>query len=115
MIDDFYSPTELEKINALKDDGIDVQWLSGLCPVQSEGVIDYHPYYFKARGDNWFIQIGSKPSPYTADVFTDENCWEYGELYGEVPDAGYMPFIEALGFIEVAANRWRTTKGLIPA
>ena len=108
MFYEFYSLEERQKMDALKKDGIDVQWLSGLCPVQSEGLIDNHPYYFKARGNMWFIQIAKNESEYTEDVLSDLEAWDYGERYGEFPDAGYMPFIEALEFIEASANRWRT-------
>lgn len=109
MIDEFYSPEEAAKIESLKADGISVLWLSGLCPVQSQGLIDGHPYYWRARGDEWSVQIAHEKSFNVEDAITLDmsKIWVYREEYGVVPDAGYMPFIEALQFIEKAVNKWR--------
>jgi hypothetical protein len=108
MISEFESPAVQEKIGLMKAQGFDVQWLSGLCPVQATGYIDGHPFYWRARGTMWSIQIAYEAGEYSDVLIDSPASWQYMERYGEFPDAGYMPFIEALGFIEAAANRWRS-------
>lgn len=104
---DFYSLEEQAKIDSMKAQGFSVLWLSGLCPVQSQGLIDGHPYYFRARHDKWSIRIAKNKSFDTDIAVDDPFAWEHREKYGEEPEAGYMPFIEALEFIEWSAKRWR--------
>lgn len=113
-MNDFYSQDERVKIEVMKAQGFDVQWLSGLCPVQANGLIDGRPFYFRARHDAWSIRIAKFKGHQTHEIFSDldavidaPDAWEHREKYGEDPDAGYMPFIEALQFIEWAAKRWR--------
>lgn len=75
---------------------IKIDYLGGNCPVQSEGLIDGKPYYFRARGDGWSIGIGGDP------VAAPE--WSHEEDYGEWPSAGWMPQWEALSFIASAVR-----------
>lgn len=67
-----------------------IDYIAGLCPVQSEGTINGEAYYFRARGGGWRFEVGG---------------WEYYEKYGDGPfDAGYMSEEEAKAFIEQAAS-----------
>ena len=84
-----------------------IHWIGGNCPVQSEGTIDGAPYYFRARGDSWEIEIGggfvledaSKGIPATGFYMERE--------YGDGPyDAGWMPVEEARSFIAEAAAEY---------
>lgn len=84
-----------------------IRWIGGNCPVQSEGTIDGAPYYFRARGDSWEIEIGggfvledaAKGIPATGFYMERE--------YGDGPyDAGWMPVEEARGFIAEAAAEY---------
>ena len=112
---DFYAPEQEEAMRErLKRQRIMVDNISGACPIQAEGYIDNHPFYFRARGDMW--QIGLAAPGQTHDdavmmTIVDElppGCWYYDEDYGDGPyDAGWMPVREALGFIEQAAIRFR--------
>lgn len=104
---DFYSAEERDKINALHGKGIYVYWLSGLCPVQAQGWVDGMPFYFRARGDQWTMAIHETVTMNIDLAVGDDGNWTYGETYGIVPDAGYMPFIEALCFIETSVERFR--------
>lgn len=110
ITDDFFTPEERAKISRLSEIGVEVYWLSGLCPMQSQGWIHGHPYYFKARGDEWFVQIANQISPNIELPLESDDYTEYGASYGVFPDAGYMPFIEALGFIEQSAKQWRESR-----
>lgn len=80
------------------DPAIKIEWLGGNCPVQANGLIDGKPFYFRARGNSWRMNIGGDEpvlSPH----------WTYGEEYGEQAyAAGWMPQHEALGFIAKAVG-----------
>jgi hypothetical protein len=109
----FYSDLEQSRIDALGSEGIKIEWLAGLCPVQSEGHIDGHAYYFRARGAMWEMAIVPTDSVEIAvnhSVFQDQDYgWYHRQDYGTFPDAGYMPFIEAIDFIEWSAKQYRKT------
>lgn len=109
MIAEIDSLPVREKIESMRAQGFDVQWLSGLCPVQGNGLIDGRAFYFRARHDEWSVRIAKFKfkGGDMDDVIGAPDAWEHREKYGEDPDAGYMPFIEALQFIEWAAKRWR--------
>ena len=103
-----YNSTEQSKIKVLAKDGILVEWLSGLCPVQGNGWIDEkHAFYFHARHDEWYMCITQSEADKLDEALNDDGVWEYGEKYGKDPEAGYMSFIEALGFIEQSVNKFR--------
>lgn len=75
---------------------ITITWISGHCPVQSEGFIGETPYYFRARGQRWALQIGRDVKP--------DDIWHYEEAYGEEQfAAGWMELEEARAFIAKAA------------
>ena len=68
-----------------------IEWLGGNCPVQAEGTIDGKPFYFRARGRWWSLEI--------ADVTFREERWGDSEFA-----AGWMPHDEARKLIERCAN-----------
>jgi hypothetical protein len=111
-MNNFYSETEQTKIDQLAKNGILVEWLSGLCPVQAQGWVDEkHAFYFRSRHAEWSMSI-TKGEAMDLDeaisVIPDESdVWQYFEDYGKDPEAGYMPFIEALGFIEQSVGEFR--------
>lgn len=80
----------------------------GNCPVQAEGFIDGHPFYFRSRGEEWAIYI-SRTYESDFNPFTSES-WKYCEPYlnesGEcVPYmAGWAKKEECKAFIEKAAK-----------
>lgn len=76
-----------------------IDWLEGNCPVQAEGRICGNSFYFRARGNRWYVEVYehndnniiSNPVP---------NVWKYEESYGTTPfEAGWMTEKEAEGFI----------------
>ncbi|CAH1688718.1 conserved hypothetical protein [Hyphomicrobiales bacterium] len=80
-------------------DGVEITWIGGNCPVQSEGTVDGLPYYFRARGMHWALEIEEAPG----------STWRHEEPYGTGPfDAGWMPEDEALSFIEKAVGLFRS-------
>lgn len=79
---------------------IKIAFLGGNCPVQAEGEIDGAPFYFRARGDSWRLEIrpiDGGPEP----------TWQYEEGYGSGFDAGWMPSHIALQCLLQAAALYR--------
>lgn len=77
---------------------VDIKYVAGECPVQAEGHINGKPFYFRARGDRWSIGIGGEP------VSAPE--WEWTEMWGLWPSAGYMSNAEATALIMLSAQRF---------
>lgn len=74
--------------------------IGGACPVQAEGTVNGKPFYFRARGAAWRMNIGGDDSQL---VLVPE--WTYGEAYGnEAFAAGWMSEDEARAFIWRAAR-----------
>jgi 8-oxo-dGTP diphosphatase len=99
-IDAEKSPPIMERLVAA---GVTVDWVGGNCPVQSEGSVDGLPYYFRARGEHWSMQIGTQH-----EIDTGVGGWETLKPYGDSQyAAGWMYEHEALGFIEEAVAEFR--------
>ncbi len=77
-----------------------IETIGGNCPVQAEGQIDGFGFYFRARGEQWSIEIydGS------------EKGWYYSEPYGTTFEAGWMDKEEAEAFIEKAAEKFHNER-----
>lgn len=87
---------------------IQIEWLGGNCPVQAEGAINGLPFYFRARGCRWTMEIAASaqtPLQYLYDG--DGENWFHEEKWGEGPyDAGWMPEDTAREMIVKAAALW---------
>jgi hypothetical protein len=83
--------------------------LWGCSPVQAEGYVSRHPFYFRARGHCWQFAVatGAKPHRYAAiDVTTGEaKGFLVKQPYGAIGgmDASAMPYEEARQIIEQCA------------
>lgn len=79
--------------------------LGGYAPVQGHGMVDDHPWYFRARWDGWRFDVG----PPGAGEYPDwEAQWQHAEQYGgEMYEASWMPYDDAWGFIEASIKLWR--------
>jgi len=78
----------------------------GLCPVQYEGEIEGHPYYFRARGSTWSLELAQPGN----DSFISPVLYVWG-YYGEPDDiygAGYMEEKEVKTLIHEIANKYLT-------
>lgn len=69
-----------------------IDLIGGNCPVQAEGTINGAPFYFRARGARWRVEVG------------EPHFWSMEQPFGEWPDAGWMSEDDARGFIEIAAG-----------
>lgn len=80
---------------------VKIEWIGGNCPVQAEGTINGKPFYFRARGNHWSLDIGSGED---GKHPLETTVWDYVEPYGDEPYvAGWMSEDEARGFIDKAA------------
>lgn len=77
--------------------------LGGNCPVQGEGTVNNHPWYFRARGEYWTIDIAADHDKDPVDVGDfGVPGWHDEGYYGEWPSAGWMSENEAWLLIEKA-------------
>ena len=82
-------------------DGLGVEYVGGVCPVEAEGSIDGHRFYFYARGARWSLGIGGSDPIESAD-------WYYEEPYGQSKSAaGFMKEEEAIALIRKAMLMFR--------
>jgi len=81
--------------------GATLNCIGGNCPVQAEGIVDGRPFYFRARGDEWSLDIGPE------DQWHGYGCWRIERDYGSGFDAGWMHKHEALGFIVEGIAEYR--------
>lgn len=95
---------------------------SGKCPVQADGRINGHPFYFRSRGAHWALHINPRkedPVDYCAWSLDPDRHWYHIEEYkgvmafrdDEINDgkkfaAGWAEPDECLQFIERAAQIW---------
>lgn len=79
--------------------GVVLDFIGGNCPVQAEGSIYRTPFYFRARGEEWQLDVGPQ------DTWHGHGCWSYEEEYdgGEFA-AGWVTQGEAMNFIAKAAE-----------
>lgn len=59
------------------DSNIVFDTIGGQCPVQAEGTIDGHGFYFRARGESWSIQVNNIQKSHS---FDGDN-WTYRQEY----------------------------------
>lgn len=80
----------------------------GNCPVQSEGFINDHPYYFRARGSHWTFAV----APVGEEAgWPYENSLYYKAGYiGEWPAAGWLPVKDAEKIVSDCAQEFRDGK-----
>ena len=88
------------------------------CPVQFEGTVDGHPWYFRARYQSWSFQIAESPDaepvlvgwepPRGVAGWTMERPWIEEDEYG----AGYKPHRHALRLIYICLRWW--SEGRLP-
>lgn len=86
--------------------------LGGWVPVQGDGFIDGHPWYFRARGDSWSLSIAEHNDESAINVrWNKAPGWYFEENYGAWPEAGWMPYKEAWEFIEQSFAKYRNGEG----
>lgn len=88
--------------------------IEGNCPVQADGLIDDHPYYFRARGEGWEMTIARPDAP-EHETGTPRACLperEYVAYFrcgyiGEWPAAGWISVEDAKALIEMCFAQFK--------
>ena len=98
---------DLDGLEKLSDEDLPVliDNIGGNCPVQAEGTIDGAPFYFRARGEWWSIEIGGGFVLEDPDKGIPRDGFYMEEEWGGGPyDAGWMEPEEAKSIICRAAR-----------
>jgi hypothetical protein len=95
---------------------LDYQFTCDAAPVQAEGTLEGHPFYFRARGDQWAFSLAEEPELDPVFIDSAESASGRGYYlegqYG-APDsfaASYMPLAEARSLIDACARRYRADR-----
>ncbi|MBY3441807.1 hypothetical protein [Rhizobium laguerreae] len=78
--------------------------LAGSCPVQAQGHVDGHYWYFRARGAEWRLEIGGNENGTKAPGWWHGEEWPTDDGFG----AGYLTDEEAIACILRAVELYRT-------
>lgn len=96
------SPAVMARAESL---GIAFDSMGGNCPVQAEGSFDGERFYFRARGDEWSLNVWTGTDDYETAANPDE--WWIEREYGSGYEAGWMPLHKAIGFICDGVEEYR--------
>jgi uncharacterized protein (TIGR02996 family) len=91
---------------------LDTLWCQA--PVQADGAVGPHPFYFRARFRQWSFAVSEDPSVDASDVYhTSERGFALECRYGDSPfAASYIPHQEAITIIRRCAEEYRKTRGM---
>lgn len=98
---------------------LDIQTLGGNCPVQGDGTVDSHRWYFRARGEAWSFEVWAEGIGIPVDdgnlgwdLPMEEPVFDIGAPYNPEDEfgAGYMPEEDARRFIEESAQKFAEFK-----
>ncbi|WP_431674489.1 hypothetical protein [Rhizobium leguminosarum] len=78
--------------------------LAGSCPVQAQGHVDGHYWYFRARGAEWRLEIGGNENGTKAPGWWHGEEWPTDDGFG----AGYLTDEEAIGCILKSVELYQT-------
>ena len=93
-----------------RDGELQFEFTSSPAPVQAEGTVGGHAFYFRARGDTWEFTVaehaGDDPAGLSSDDVTTGAAWyRTGTVPGEFA-ASWMPIDQAVGLIIECANAY---------
>lgn len=95
---------------------LDYRFTCDAAPVQAEGTVDSHPFYFRARGDHWTFSVAEEPGLDPVYIDSAESAAGRGYFlaaeYGAPGSfaAGYMPLAEARDLISECFRRYRVDR-----
>ncbi len=81
---------------------LNIESISGKCPVQAYGTVDGQPFYFRARWDEWSFAIAEMDGDPVLINSPSDGFYREGK-FGSGMDAGYMPPATAREIIERCA------------
>jgi hypothetical protein len=84
-------------------------YIEGQTPVQGRGRVDGYPWYFRARGESWSMEIAEDQTIDCAYLPSVGYCsgWFVGERWGIWPEAGYMDEDIAWSLVEEVFTKFR--------
>lgn len=90
-------------------DGVAMETFGGYCPVQGEGTVDGHEFYYRARHDHQSVEIAVDAGVTLESLWPLENgsdrVWFYEEEYS---NASWITKAAAYEFIIRAVGLWRS-------
>jgi hypothetical protein len=95
---------------------LDYRFTCQAAPVQVEGTLDGHPFYFRARGDHWTFSLAETPGLDPVDIDSAESAAGRGYFlaaqYGAPGSfaASFMLPAEARQLIDECARRYRSDR-----
>ena len=95
---------------------LDIQFTCDAAPVQAQGALNDHPFYFRARGDQWTFSVAEEPGLDPVYIDSAESALGRGYFlagqYGAPGSfaASYMPLAEARDLIGDCARRYRADR-----
>ena len=103
--------SDLEWESEQSGDGWDGR-IHGYVPVQGNGTIDGLPWYFRARWDSWSLSISEDADTDPIEVrWRNASGWYYEDTWGEMFEAGWMPFETAWEIIIECFEKYRRNEG----
>ena len=96
---------------------LDYHFTCDAAPVQGEGTLNGHPFYFRARGDQWTFSLAEEPGLDPVFIDSAESALGRGYFlegqYGPPGSfaASYLPLAEARMLIDECARRYRADRG----
>lgn len=88
-----------------EQDGVSTYY-GGACPVQGQGLIDGHPFYYRARGRGWDLDVFEQHEVLDEDLWPDP-IFSYRERPYAHPDGGWLQASESKLNILKAAEAFR--------
>lgn len=85
--------------------------LGGNCPVQGEGTVDGLPWYFRARGCHWTIDVASTPD---GDPVEEGDAFHAGGSWGWGFDASWMEREHAIEIVTAMLVAFRIARKHAP-
>jgi len=95
---------------------LDYRFTCDAAPVQAEGTVDGHPFYFRARGDQWAFSVAEETGLDPVYIDSAESAVGRGYFlaaeYGASGSfaASYMPLAEARDLIGECVGRYRADR-----
>jgi hypothetical protein len=79
--------------------------LGGACPVEGEGVVDGHAWYFRARGESWAFEVYEQPHVHGEEAA--KAIFDTGGEHKPWPEAGWMTNSVAWAHVEASIAAFR--------
>jgi hypothetical protein len=83
-------------------------------PIQAEGTLARHPFYFRARWDDWSFAVsenpGLDPAAITSPDVREDGGWFRGGVFPDPRAASYMPIGEAVKLIQICAREYLASR-----